>query len=704
MPLLRQAEAAECGLACVGMIAGYHGFQVDLPTLRRDFPISLKGATLADVIQIAAGMNFGSRALRCELSELKNLRTPAILHWKMSHFVVLKKATSRRVEIFDPALGRQSFQMEDISDQFTGVALELTPTSNFVKKRERNPIRLTSLVRLSGESWKALGQGVLLSLFLQIFVLLTPYYMQLVIDDAILKGNLNFLTAIATGFGVLALFEMLTGVLRGLVFQFLSNVVAFDMEASLLHHMVRLPLSYFHRRHTGDIQQRFQSLLPIRDFVVNGAIAALLDGVLAIFIGVILFMYDFYLGLTVLAVVILYALARLSFLEISKKLAGNLLVAEAKENTKFLETLRAMQTIKVSGAEVERENLWRNLAAETLNAQIRVGNVNIGYQALNKFLMAGSNVLIVYLAAQSIFQSEMTIGMLTAIMAYKGQFEGRLTTLLDQWVAFKLLDVHLERVSDIGLTEQEQHLKTQGMNKPLDGKIEVRKLMFRYAPHEKEVLRNINLKIEPGEFVAICGPSGSGKSTLMRLLVGLYQPSYGEVLFDGYPVSSWGLSNLRRQIGVVMQDDTLLAGSIEENISLFDDRPDHDTIRWAAKLAQIDEDIQNMPMGYKSLVGDMGSSLSGGQQQRVMIARALYRRPKLLVMDESTSALDITREQNLNQALKELTMTRIVAAHRPETLRAADRVVVLEGGTLNSPFAQNVENRDNTNRFSIDLS
>ena len=351
MDLLRQAEAAECGLASVGMVASYFGYRTDLSTLRREHAISLKGATLKDIIDIAGKIGLGSRAVRCELDELKDLRTPAILHWDMNHFVVLKSADKARITILDPAKGRCSFKLEDVSEHFTGVALELSPTPQFQRKRMRQPVRLSSLVKLDGSTWKALGQGLVLSLILQVFVLLSPYFMQIVIDEAVLKADLSLLGAVATGFALLKVFEVASTILRGLVFQFLSNVVSFDMRASLFHHMLRLPLTYFHRRHVGDIQQRFQSLGPIRDLVVNGAIMALIDGVLAISIGALLFAYNSTLGLIACAAILLYGLLRFAFLEVSKRLSGDLIVAEAKENTKFLETLRAMQTVKVAGAE-----------------------------------------------------------------------------------------------------------------------------------------------------------------------------------------------------------------------------------------------------------------------------------------------------------------------------------------------------------------
>lgn len=682
LPMMRQAEAAECGLACVGMVAGAHGFQTDLPGLRRQFPISLKGATLRDVIAIASQVGLGSRALRCEPGELRELRTPAILHWDMNHFVVLKGASRKHIEIHDPARGLLKLSLADAGKHFTGVALELTPSPAFQKKREINPVKLFSLVKLDNTAWSALAQGLALSLFLQVFVLLGPYYMQFVIDEAILKRDVSLLAAIAVGFGLLKLFEAFTTVLRGLVFQFISNVVGYDMQASLFRHMIRLPLPYFHRRHIGDIQQRFHSLMPIQQFIANCAIGALIDGVLGIFLGVMLFLYDATLGLAVCGFILAYAALRFGFLSLSKRLSGDLLVTDAKEQTKFLETLRAMQTIKVAGIETPREALWRNLAADSLNAQIRVGNLNIGYSALSQTLMGASNILVVYLAATSAIGGAMTVGMITAFIAYKGQFEQRVMGLLEQYIQLKLLDVHLERVSDIALQAKEPGLDAPALKRELEGRVTLENVFFRYAPFEPDILKGASFDIAPGEFVALAAPSGAGKSTLLRLIIGLYEPTHGRVLFDGVEAKRLGLGQIRQQLGVVMQDDTLLAGSIEENISLFDERPDHERIRWAAETASIHLEIEGMPMGYRSLVGDMGTTLSGGQQQRVMLARALYRQPRVLVMDEGTSALDIATERRVNAALKDLRITRIVAAHRPETLAAADRVIGLEEGRL----------------------
>jgi ATP-binding cassette subfamily B protein RaxB len=682
LPLLRQAEAAECGLACIGMIAGYHGHRTDLASLRREYPVSTRGSTLKDLVEISSSIGLGSRAIRCEPDELPQLRLPAILHWEMQHFVVLASATKQRIVVHDPARGRRSYKTDEVSKSFTGVALELTPTALFRRKRLTRPVQLASLVRLDPMTWQALGQALLLSVVLQLFVLLGPYYVQLVIDEAIQKSDKGLLLALAGAFALLKLFEVAATALRSLVFQFLSNVLTFDMKASLFHHMVRLPISYFQRRSIGDIQQRFQSLQPISDFVAGGAVAALVDGLLALSICALLFVYNLGLALVTLGGLAVYAAIKFAFVGLSQRLAGDRLVAQARESSKFLETLRAMQTIKVAGAESEREGLWRNWAADFVNAGIRLGNGTIGYSALNQSILGFTTILVVFVAAQSAIEGKMTVGMISAFLAYKAQLEQRLTAFIDQFISWKLLDVHLDRIADIAISPREPGIDAPQLDRVLGGQIDLVDVGFRYGPNEADVFRNVSMTIAAGEFVAIAGPSGGGKSTLLRLLVGLHPPTTGQVLYDSIPAGTWGPKAIRHQVGIVLQDDTLLSGTIAENIAMFDERIDMDLVKKVAEIACVDDDIERLPMGYRSLVGDMGSSLSGGQQQRIILARALYRSPKVLIMDEGTAHLDVGLERRINERLRQLKITRIVAAHRPDTIAIADRRYVLMQGSL----------------------
>lgn len=675
--IVRQTEAAECGLACLATVAGHFGLNIDMAGLRRRFPISMRGTTLKSLIEIAAALGLGGRAVRCELEELAQLKTPAILHWGLNHFVVLTRATRRHLHLFDPARGARKVPLKEANREFTGIALELAPSPQFQRKRERTALKLFSLVKFSPETAKALAQAVVLTIVIEVFVLTSPFYMQLTIDEAILKGDGELLTALAVGFGFIAIFQATARALRGLALQFFAAALSFDMEGRLFHHLLRLPLDWFHKREVGDIQGRFKSVETIKQFITGGAFAALFDGLFSVLIfGLMLFYAPALAGIAAGAS-FLYAVLRLSTLELSRRVAADSLINEAKEATRFLETLRAAQTIKVAGQETRCEGLQRNAIAATLRSSVRAGNVSISFGAANQIIVGLADVLIIYLGARAVLGADLTVGMLTAFLAYKSQFTSRITALIENLIAWKLLDVNLERLADIALNPREAGIDEGGHDGEIEGVVEFRNVHYRYAPGEPEIIKAQNLKISAGEFVAIAGPSGTGKTTLLKLLSGLYQPTHGDVLIDGRPLGLWSARAMRAQLGVVSQDDMLLQGSIAENIAMFDEHINMPQVQECARLAAVHEDIALMPMGYQSLVGDMGSALSGGQKQRVMIARALYRRPRILILDEGTAHLDVATEHAVNTALAGLAITRIVVAHRPETLRAADRVIDL---------------------------
>ena len=688
LPLVRQAEAAECGLASLAMVAGYHGYDVDLATLRRRFGLSMKGMTLRTMIDVAAAVGLSARPVRCEPVELGDLRLPAILHWGTNHFVVVEAATRRRITISDPAHGRMTLSPEAVDAMFTGVALELTPTTGFQRSRERNPLKLGSLMSFGGGVSKALGQTVLLSLFVEAMLLATPFYLQFTIDEAVRKGDQGLLTVLALAFALVLAFRVGAGALRGLTTQYVSNVVAFDMKGRIFNHLVRLPLDWFQKRQVGDVQSRFWAVKSIQAFVAQGALTGVLDGLLGTLVLVLMLLYSPLLTAIVLASIVGYALIRVATFALNKRFAADAIVTDAREQTRFLETLRAAQTIKAAGSENIRETQYRNAAAASINAQIRAGNINIGYAAASQGLNGITDVLVIFLGARAVIAGDLTIGMLTAFLAYKSQFVTRFNNLVEQMFAWRLLDLQLERLADVVMTPKEGRIDYGGHEGRLEGSVECHGLGFRYAYGEPMVFQNVSLTIRPGECVAIVGASGCGKSTLARLLTGLYAPTVGDVLVDGRPIGHWSNRSLRSQISYVSQDDQLLAGTIAENIAFFADRVDLDQVRRCASAACIHDEIAAMPMGYESLVGDMGSSLSGGQKQRVLLARALYREPRILVLDEATAHLDVGNEQAIARALAALTVTRIVIAHRPETVAAADRIVSLDPPAARAAAAQ----------------
>jgi ATP-binding cassette subfamily B protein RaxB len=683
LPVILQSEAAECGLACLAMVASFHGRELDLPSLRRLFSVSLKGTTLKDVLRMGQRLGLTGRGLKLEPEQLRQIRMPCILHWDMNHFVVLKEVKRDRVVIHDPATGLRTYSFARLERHFTGIALELTPTAAFEKRKERSRLALAALWgRLAGLK-RALGQALVLSAVLQLVVLASPFYMQLAVDEAVLKGDEGLLTALALGFALLMLISIAAEWLRAHVLLFLGGALNFQMGAGLFHHLVRLPLEWFEKRHIGDLVSRFRSMEPIENLIAGGVVAALVDGAMAVLTLAMIFIYSPRLAVVVLAALALYALLRLVLYRTVRQQQEEVIDAAAKEQTTFIETARAIQSIKIFGREADREAMWQNRHAEAISRAIRQGRFSIGFSTANHLIYGAENILVIWLGAQGVMQGELTVGMLYAFMAYKGQFLDKATKLIETGIAFKMLDLHLDRLSDIALTAREPGLDGDSLvSRPLAGAIELRNVSYRYAELEADVLSEVSMVVAPGEFVAITGPSGGGKTTLLKIMLGLFRPRAGQVLIDGAPLDHLGIGAYRAQVGVVMQDDHLLSGSIAENISFFDSALDVDWMRDCAARAGIDDEIMAMPMNYGTLIGDMGAALSGGQRQRILLARALYRRPRILFMDEGTSSLDVEKEREVNRSLAELKITRVVIAHRPETVRAADRILIFREGRL----------------------
>jgi len=682
LPVIRQTEAAECGLTCLAMVAGYHGHKTDLTALRRRYSVSLKGADLRTVMNTADQLHLSARPLRLDLAQMRQLKTPAILHWDMNHFVVLKRAGAKTIHIHDPARGPRELSYAEASRHFTGVALELTPNAEFTQKEETQKLKLADFwQRISGFK-RVLVQVFTLSLLLQVFALAAPFYMQLVVDDVIVSHDSDLLLVLALGFLLLAIIRQATESLRSYVVLYLGSQLNIQMASNLFGHLLYLPLSWFQKRHIGDVVSRFGSLGPVRDLMSHGVVETGVDGVMGVATVVMLFIYSPMLAGVVLAVVALYLGIRLAMFGPQRRRAEAQIVDKASEESNFMETVRGIQSIKIFGQEPARQGLWQNRYADFINTGISVSKLGIGYKAINGLLFAIENVLVVYLGAKLVLDGQFSVGMLYAFMSYKGQFTSRAAALIEKVIAFRMLDLHLTRLADIALTEKEADLFSASDSPPISGAIELQQVSFRYADSEPDVLREVSLSIQAGECVAIVGPSGAGKTTLMKVMMGLLPATSGSVNADGADIRTLSLSHYRQQTAAVMQDDQLLSGSIADNIAFFSTEADDKRIAECAQLAAVHQDIQAMPMGYNSLIGDMGASLSGGQKQRVLLARALYRRPKILFLDEATSHLDVNTESIVNDAVKALNLTRIIIAHRPETIRCADRVLLLQNGQL----------------------
>lgn len=698
---LLQSQASECALACLAMVASHHGQHVGLVELRGRFPQSGKGANLKQLIGYAAALGFAGRPLRLELADLPKLALPCVLHWDMNHFVVLKKVHQSwrgevtGVTVLDPAVGQRRLSVAEVSAHFTGVALELTPNAEFKPQKPAPQVRLRELTgRVVGLGRSLLAIGAV-ALALEVFALAAPLLNQMVVDDAIVSHDRELLQVLVLGFGLMLLIQTVLGLARSWMVMLLGQSLSLQWLGNVFAHLLRLPTAYFEQRHLGDVVSRFGAVRAIQSTLTTSAVEAVLDGLMAVAALVLMALYSLKLSLVVGVAVLAYGALRWAAWAPLRDAAAERLVISAKENTHFLETLRAIQPLKLFGREEERRARWQNLLVDVQNRDVRTAKLGFLFSTGNTFIFGLENLVVLYLGAGLVMATSssaqgtgevFTIGMLFAFLSYKGQFTSRVARLIDFVAEFKMLSLHSERLADIVLSEVEQD--TPEGNLPehdlahLAPSLELRDVSFRYGEGEPWILRHANLSIAAGESVAITGPSGAGKTTLLKILLGLLTPTEGQVLYGGVPVRQLGLGNVRRCIGTVMQDDVLLTGSLADNISFFDTEPDMQRIQGCAQMALLHEDIARMPMGYQTLVGDLGHGLSGGQKQRLLLARALYKAPRVLALDEATSHLDVPAERAITQVLAQLPLTRLIIAHRPDTIAGAQRVVQLKEGQV----------------------
>lgn len=682
LPLLLQSEASECGLACMAMIASYHGYLTDIAELRKHFTVSLKGMTLDHIIAVADNLGINSRPLRLELDELPSLQTPCILHWDINHFVVLKSVKNNVVTLYDPASGQMRYKLSAVSDHFTGVALELTPNFDFKRKTPPPGLQLGNLVGKVVGLRRGLLQVLALAVVLETIALLLPMLNQWITDEALVSGEHELLTMLCAGIIFLGLTQAAIAALRTWIGMYISTSFSLQWMANVMTHMLRLPIDFFERRHVGDIVNRFNSVRTIEHMLTSGMVDALLDGLLAIGTLTMMYVYSPALAMVTSLTVLLYVGLRWGRYNSVRMTNQGLIAKQALEQTYFLETVRGVRSIKLFNREHERRASWINRLVSVTNADLAMQKLNLSFSTAWSLLSSIERGAILWMGAMAVIDGRMTLGMLFAFLSYKEQFASRVNALVDRVVDFKMLSIQTERLADIVMAAPEESVGALRPDVPGDLTLALEKVSFKYSASEPPVLLNVSLQIKPGQCVAIVGASGQGKTTMIKLMLGVLKPTAGQVTLGGMPVQKIGLRKYRDVIATVMQDDQLYAGTIYDNICFFDAKPDRTWLERCAQLANVHAEIVEMPMGYHTLVGDMGTVLSGGQKQRVLLARALYKRPKILFLDEATSHLDLVNEAAISEALVALDITRIMIAHRPQTIAIADRVLRIEKGRM----------------------
>ncbi len=643
--------------------------------------MSQRGGTLANLRDYAEQLGFQCRAVRAELDELPQLRRPAILHWDLNHFVVLKATGRNSVRIVDPAVGTRRLSIVEASERFTGVAMELMPTMELKRRTATESVGLKSFLPAFRGLGASLGATFVMTLALQAFGLAMPLHTQFTVDQGVRQGDMNIVVALAVGFGLVGLVSATTQWLRTLLVQYVGNTLAFRMMTGLAHHLLRLPDSWFVARHPGDVISRFASTAPVGEFLMTGAFAILVDLVMAIGALAILFAYAWNLALILCAFLVVLVVIRFATFGHLRNLTHEMIAAEADQDSSFIENVERHRAIKLLGAEDLREDAWGERYVRSINAGVRLvrfgAHVEFGSAAIGSV----QTVVMLMLGAGNVIGGTFTLGMLFAFSSYSGLFSARAYALIESLVQLRMLRLHRERIADIALEDLEIPTMGRGSPRDLGGHIEIQSLCFAYGDDGPSVLEDVNLTVAPGEFVAIEGESGAGKSTLIRLLCKLLTQNSGtiliDILIDGVDTRNLDVRDYRRRLGVVMQDDDLFSGSLVENIAVEQGDPDMGRVEDAARMACIHDDIERMPMQYLTLVGHMGSTLSGGQRQRVMIARAIYRRPALILLDEGTAHLNDEIQQRVLDSLRETGATIVAATHDERVLERADRRISL---------------------------
>lgn len=683
MKTIRQNQISECGLACLAMVAWHHGQENEISELRSRFPASLKGISLSRLMAIASELGLASRAVRLEPNDLQNLSLPAILHWDMKHYVVLEKIQRNGVVIRDPAAGKLIVSRNELESRFTGIAVEFSPLGDFNKKKSANKIAWSDITGRIRGVWPEVAKIVFMSAVIQLCLLLIPIYMQVALDHVVPTGDEGFLVVLALAFVLLACFQAAATYARGWLVIKLSSSIGLQWGVNVFAHLIRLPLDFFEKRSFGEVVSRIGSVQHIQRTLTTSSIEAVLDGFMAAATCVLMIIYSPTLFGVVAGTVIVLALVRVSYLTKHRSETELHLQSQARQHSFLLESLRGIQTLKTSVLQQTRTSSYSNVAAATIGREAKISKMTLGFVTLESAIFGIEKIIVIFLGVMFVLRGAMSVGMLVAFVAYRDQFSLRISSFINRAMEFGLLRVHAERIHEVVGVEPESsggggslHILDERAVLQIDG------LSYRYGSEERRVIDNCSLLIEPGTSLAIVGPSGAGKSTLVKLLLGLYLPEEGRIAYGGQDIAKLGLHNWRRIVGSVLQDEQLYTGTVYDNIMLGCEDRCEARARQAASVASVAFEIEAMPMSYNTLIGDMGAALSSGQKQRVLLARALYKEPKVLILDEATSHLDEMNEAAVNAAIARLNITRIIVAHRPSTIASADRIVELADGRL----------------------
>lgn len=687
-PIL-QDEVAECGLASLTMCFQYNEMNVSLQNLREKYPVSNDGLTMGDLIDICEEEGFIGNLYEAKTEELHQIQLPAVIHWSLNHFIVLTSIRKNKFYVSDPAIGEVEYTLEEFENKYTGYALEIIPDldNNYDSKcDEWNQKEKTTLLSFKYflNNSKRFKRSFLytfsLMLIIQFLSMIFPIFTQVVIDEFIAVNNkYNMIHFCIAGIGLI-FFRFYASILKGWTVIFIGYKWHEYFSQHFFKKLMRIPLGYFNLRGSSDIFSRFTSLQKLKESLTETVVEGLIDGFMVVITLTAMFFYSVKLSLIVLSFLLLFFTIKHYLYTKDKILAKKETLSLVKEDHYFLETIRSMESIKNFAIGKERYNGWKKRYLNSTNYSIERSKIQMWTNSIESLMNGIEDILILFIGATYIIDEQITLGMFFSFLAFKSICSIQSKSLISKLYDVKLLGIHLERLSDIENADEEVNVYglPEYRNIKINGKIELKNIYFKHKGCNSYLFENFSLEIDSGENVVLIGKSGCGKSTLLKIIMGLLPIESGTILVDGINIKNYGLNNFRKQISVVSQGEKLMSDSIFNNIVFYKKEVDFEKVKIASKNAQIDDYITSLNMQYETPIDEMSSTISGGQAQRILIARALYRSPKILFLDEATSALDIETEKNIVTTIKSLGITRISIAHREESIKMADKIINLD--------------------------
>ena len=681
IPYVAQLELADCGAACLAMTLAYHRRYVPLEELRDAIGAGRGGADARGMVAAAQRYGLMAQGVKADIGDLVDLPRGSVLHWDFDHFVVFEKVARKGIAVVDPAIGRRTVPLTTFGQSYTGVAITLEPRADFARggKSDASPYRYLRPILRQGVLARRV---VLLSILLQVFALAIPLFTAVVVNRVVPTGDQHLLVILAAAMAAVVGYYFVVSLIRAHLLLHLRTHLDRELTAGFVSHLTDLPYAFFLKRSAGDLMMRLQSNATVREILTTGSLSAILDGGSATIYLVLLLVISPQLGVLVLALGTAEATVTVLARRKNQRLMKESLEAEARSESYAYQLLAGIEDIKAAGAEDRAVGRWSDLFAKEIEIALGRGRLNALIDSVTAALQLGSPLALLAVGAVLVIHGQLSLGAMLGLAALGAGFLEPLALLVTTGLEFQLLGSYMARINDVLDAPKEQQGRPVSAARPLSGHVRAEGLSFRYSALAPLAVDDVSVRIQPGQLVAIVGRSGSGKSTLARLLLGLYEPQAGRVLYDGADLRDLEVRSVRRQLGIVTQESYVFGTSVRDNIALAAPGIGQDDVARAARLACIEADIHAMTMGYATVLVEGGASLSGGQRQRLVLARALAHRPSILLLDEATSALDTVTEATVYQNLASLDSTCIVIAHRLSTISRADTIVVMDGGKL----------------------